>query len=603
MKKKSILIATIFLMVMSFSCSEEFLTKEPMGTTSENIFYNEKGINSLLIGTYGIISGNTPVCGRGCSIQNWVYGSLMSDDAYKGSEFTDQVPLNSIERWEMIADNSYASQKWSGTLGAGVSRCNSILKILNKTEGIDETTTNRLRGEIYFLRALFNFEAWLVFKNIPIITEDTEDPAKITNVNSEGAVLKNIINDLEFSWNNLPETQEDVGRPTKYSAMALAAKAYMQELDYDKAKPLLDNIINSDKYHLMPNFIDNYKISTNNNSESIFEIQASVNDGSNGSLNGEMGIGLNFPYPGEMGMCCGFHQASQNLVNAYKVDEKGLPMFDTFNDFDLKNDQGIKSADEFIPFEDKVDPRLDWTISRRGIPYRDWGINPGSRWIRDQAFGGPYQPASKPIYYKSEKGKFSTTTGWQLGVSANNYRYLRLTHILLWRAEIAAYDGDLELSRTYVNMIRERAGNEVVSGKVLIYKFPSLTYPWGAGTTDADFMTGGDVDWAQPAANYKIGLYPPFINQKEAMRAVQWELRLEFATEGLRFFDLRRWDKHTNPDFRVDMVKTLNDFAKNDLRIRNTMSGATFNEKAKYMPIPQHQIDLQPDVLVQNPGY
>lgn len=604
MKNSIIIWVSVLFLITTNSCTEEFLDHKPLGSTSENVFYNEKGIKALVIGTYGIISGVSPGADWGASIQNWTFGSVMSDDAYKGSEFTDQVPLNSIEKWQTLTDNSYSAEKWRATLGAGVSRCNLVLKILNETEEIDQATADGLRGEIHFLRALFNLEAWLVFKNIPIITEDTEDPAMVTNVNPEGAVLEHIISDLELAWNNLPETQHEVGRPTKYAAMALAAKAYMQELEYEKAKPLLDNIINSGKYQLMPNFMDNYRIATNNNAESIFEIQASVNDGSNGSMNGEMGIGLNFPYPGDMSMCCGFHQPSQNLVNAYKVDVNGLPMFETFNEGDLKSDQGIESTAEFIPFENEVDPRLDWTVSRRGIPYRDWGINPGRRWIRDQPFGGPYQPASKPMYNKSEQGTLSTTTGWRQGVSANNYRYLRLSHILLWRAEIAAYDGDLELARTYVNKIRDRADNEVVMGKVLIHSFPSGTYPWGEGTTDADYMTGGAVDWTKPAANYKIGFYPPFTSEAEAMRAVQWELRLEFATEGHRFFDLRRWDKHANPDFRVDMAATLNDFAENDLRIRNTMKGAIFDpERDKYLPIPQNQINLQPDVLVQNPGY
>ena len=604
MKNSIIIMASVLFLVTLNSCTENFLDHKPLGSTSENVFYNEKGINALLIGTYGIISGVSPGADFGASIQNWAFGSVMSDDAYKGSEFTDAVPFNSIERWQIMTDNIYVAEKWRATLGAGVSRCNLVLKVLNETEDIDQAVATRLRGEIHFLRALFNFEAWLAFKNIPIITVDTEDPALVTNVNPEGAVLDHIISDLDLAWNNLPETQNEVGRPTKYAAMALAAKAYMQELEYEKAKSLLDNIINSGKYQLMPNFMDNYRIATNNNAESIFEIQASVNDGSNGSMNGEMGIGLNFPYPGDMSMCCGFHQPSQNLVNAYKVDANGLPKFETFNEVDLKNDQGLESIAEFIPFGDQVDPRLDWTVSRRGIPYRDWGINPGLKWIRDQPFGGPYQPASKPMYYKSEQGTLSTNTGWRKGVSANNYRYLRLPHILLWRAEIAAFDGDLELARSYVNMIRNRADNEVVMGKVLIHSFPSGTYPWGEGTTDADYMTGGDVDWTQPAANYRIGLYPPFTNEAAAMRAVQWELRLEFATEGHRFFNLRRWDKHTNPDFRVDMAATLNDFAANDQRIRSTMKGATFNpEKDKYLPIPQNQINLQPDVLVQNPGY
>ncbi len=180
------------------------------------------------------------------------------------------------------------------------------------------------------------------------------------------------------------------------------------------------------------------------------------------------------------------------------------------------------------------------------------------------------------------------------GVNANNYRYLRLTHILLWRAEVAAFEGDLELARTYVNMIRVRAGNEVVMGRVFVYELPSSVYPWGGA---------GDVDLNQPAANYNVGLYSTFANNAEAMRAVQWEFRLEFATEGIRFFDLRRWDDLPG-DMRVDMAATLNSFALADTRIRTFMSGATFNPATdKYMPIPQFQVDLQPGVLVQNSGY
>ena len=84
------------------------------------------------------------------------------------------------------------------------------------------------------------------------------------------------------------------------------------------------------------------------------------------------------------------------------------------------------------------------------------------------------------------------------------------------------------------------------------------------------------------------------------MKAVQWENRLEFATEGMRFFDLRRWDKAAPGS----MAATLNAFAKNDLRTRpDVMKGGTFTEKAKFQPIPQTQMDLQPGVLKQNTGY
>ncbi|NQU86943.1 MAG: RagB/SusD family nutrient uptake outer membrane protein [Mariniphaga sp.] len=602
--KKQFTVSFIFLLVF-ISCSEEFLIKEPLGVYSENIFYDEKGIDALLIGTYSMVQGSSLWdISWGASIQNWTYGSMASDDAYTGSEEGDALPFRDIERWKVYPSNNYPADKWKWAFALGIHRANSVLNVIKKTDNISETKAAEFKAEALFLRALFYFEAWLVFGDyIPLIDENTKDPAKITNINADGAVLAFIVNDLKFSWENLPEFQVQPGRPTKYAAMALAARAYLQELDYTGAKPLLDNIINSGKYSLMPNYFDNFRIENNNNVESIFEIQANVND-INESLNAEMGIGLNWPHAGDIGMCCGFHQPSQNLANAFKVNEEGFPLFDTFNDVDLKNDSGIKSAEEFIPTTHLLDPRIDWTMGRRGILFLDWGIERGDDWVRRQADGGPYLPAMKPFFYKYQRYTLSTTTGWMTGINANNYRYIRYSHVLLWRAEVAAFEGDLNKAKELVNMIRERAGNEVVMGKVLIYKLPKSVYPWGESSSDDDYLTGGAVDWLQPAANYKVGLYSSFANNNEAMRAVQWEQRLEFATEGRRFFDLRRWDNLPNKIGGKSMAEVLNSFAVADLRIRLWfMQDAVFNEGDKFQPVPQGQIDMQPGVLKQRPYY
>ncbi len=600
MKKLKIILASLVLVSLGYSCSEEFLTKEPMGATSENVFYNAKGIDALLTGTYSMIRGSALwTVSWGASIQNWTYGSAASDDAYKGSEVGDQTPVNDIERWEVLPTNGYPADKWRLCIGMGVDRANKTLKIINASEKEGKITAaqaTQFRAEAKFLRALFNFEARLVFGDyIPILTEETADPKEVSNVNAAGVVLNHIVADLKYAWENLPETQAQVGRPTKYAAMALGARAYLQDLKYAEAKPLLDNIINSGKYSLMPKFIQNFEIATNNNAESIFEIQANVND-VNESLNAEMGIGLNWPHGGDIGMCCGFHQPSQNLVNAYKVDANGLPLFDTFNNTDFKNDAGISSEKTFVPDDvTPVDPRLDFTVSRRGIPYKDWGINRGSDWVRKQSEGGPYLPVAKPFFKKSERYTLSTTTGWQTGINANNYRYLRYSHILLWRAEVAAFEGDLAKAKDLVNQIRTRAANDKVMGKVKIFELPVSVYPWGAA---------GDVDFTQPAANYKIGNYASFADKKAAMQAVQWEQRLEFATEGFRFFDLRRWDNLPADVKGKPMATILNDFAVADLRVRPSfMKGATFSESDKFWPVPQAQLDLQPGVLEQRPEF
>jgi hypothetical protein len=595
------------LLLLAFSCSENFLEKVPPGITSENYFYNEKGIDALLTGTYSMVRGSALwTVTWGASIQNWTYGSGASDDAYIEAEYGNSIPVGDIERWEVHPTNPYPADKWRWAFGLGVTRANNTLKVIEtaeKEKAISSEKASWFRGEARFLRALFNFEAWLVFGDrIPIITENTPDPSKVSNDNLPGKVLAHIISDLEFAWKNLPESQPESGRPTKYAAMGLAARAYLQDLKYAEAKLLLDAIINSGKYHLMPHFFDNFRIVSENNAESVFEVQSNVND-INESLNAEMGIGLNWPHGGDIGMCCGFHQTSQNLANAFKVDNNGLPLFDTFNQTDLKNDMNIRSEDEFIPSEEWLDPRIDLTVSRRGIPFFDWGIMRGKDWIRQQRDGGPYMPAIKPFFYKSQRYTLSTKTGWMTGVNANNYRYLRYSHILLWRAEVAAFEGDLAKARELVNLVRDRADNELVMGKVLIYKMAKSVYPWGPGSSDLDYRTGGAVDWDQPAANYKIGLYTGFADAKEAMRAVQWEQRLEFATEGMRFFDLRRWDKLPDKTGGKSMAEILNAFAQGDQRIRQFMKNAVFTERAKYQPIPQNQIDVQPGVLIQNDGY
>ena len=595
MKKLSIIMASVFLMAISFSCADSFLDKKPLGSTSEDVFYSEKGVSALLTGAYSMVKGSALwSVSWGASITNWTYGSVASDDAGKGSYIGDQIPINEIEQWNMSTTNNYPADKWLLNIGMGVNRCNIVLNVIAKTPTLAAATATEFQAEARFLRGLYYFESWLVFGDkVPLIPEDKVDVANtISNDNPAGAVLKFIEDDLAFAAANLPAKQSQPGRATKWAAKALAARAYMQVLDYASAKPLLDDIITNGGFTLADKFFDNFRIAKNNNSESIFEIQRNVND-INESLNGEMGIGLNAPYAPELGMCCGFHQPTQNLANAFKVDAAGLPLFDTFNNTDLKNDAGIASGDEFIPATDLLDPRIDFTMGRRGLPYMDWGIMRGSDWIRDQAWGGPYVTVEKTFFYKAERNSLSTTTGWQTGINANNFRYLRLGHILLWRAEVAASEGDLATALNYVNQIRTRAGKEVVMGKVNLYKLGDKSI--NDGDTWKQY-----VDFTVPAANYKIGTYTAFANKDEAMRAVQWEQRLEFATEGMRFFDLRRWDK-AKPG---SMKATLEAFAAADQRVRPlVMKGATFDEKDKYQPIPQVQLDLEPGVLKQNTGY
>jgi hypothetical protein len=188
----------------------------------------------------------------------------------------------------------------------------------------------------------------------------------------------------------------------------------------------------------------------------------------------------------------------------------------------------------------------------------------------------------KYMHLKSEQGLNLYMDGFSNG---KNYRMYRLTNILLWRAETAVEENDLELARSLVNSVRERARNS--------------TPVMGLCLSDSDLGTFPVVDWTRPAANYKIEPYPAghpaFESQTEARKAVRMEIRLEFATEGHRFFDLRRWE--------ID-DEVLNDYISRDQKFRTTLRNAVYDPvEDDYWPLPQSQVEMQKGVLKQDPAY
>ena len=111
-------------------------------------------------------------------------------------------------------------------------------------------------------------------------------------------------------------------------------------------------------------------------------------------------------------------------------------------------------------------------------------------------------------------------------LTANNFRIMRLGHVLLWAAEAAVETNQLEKARGYINQLRARAVNP--DG----FEVEAIQ-----GATRAEYTTTSN-----PAANYVIGEYTaPWTDQTIARRAVRYESRLETAMEGNRFFDLQRW--------------------------------------------------------------
>jgi hypothetical protein len=589
--KKLIIFALFATIGVNFSCSESFLEVEPQGAASLTSLSNKNGVNALLIGAYSLLDGQgAGNVGRTSAISNYVFGGITSGDAVKGTDAGDQPEQSFIEQYTWFAENTYFLGKWQHTYD-GVARANEAILLAKSADVKDMTEAEKtqVEAEARFLRGHYHFEGKKMWNMIPFVDEKTykRDDPNSTKLPNDKDIWPNIEADFKFAADNLPATQSQKGRATKWAAMAYLAKTYIFQKKWALAKPLLLDILQNSGKRLV-DYHQNYRNTTNNNAESIFEVQFSVNDGSTGG-NGNGGDGLNWPYsansPGRG--CCGFYQPSQNLVNAFKTTADGLPMIgknkagleDTYNEVDLPNDQGVGASANFIlDVSQPVDPRLDWTVGRRGVNFLDWGKMPGFSWIRDQNYAGPYT-GKKWMYYLADEGSSTHATA-RRSVN-NNYRLIKLSSVILWLAEIEAETNNLAKAEEYVNMIRNRAKISAVQDASV----NNVINPYPAGTFEAN---GKDF----------------------ALNAVYMESRLEFAMEGHRFFDLVRWGIASDFLNKMYIPKESTqgrDATGRTYNKRSYMIGKSFTDKNRYFPLPIDEIlNSQKGgkaTLKQNDGY
>lgn len=602
-------LGSLALVTIVYSCKRA-LDSNPTGVLSGAVLANKAGVDGLLIGAYSLLDGyyqGQPGTNYGSGISNWTYGGLASDDAYKGSDTPDQgsTYAGDIENHTLDASNNYIYSKWQVNL-AGVVRANNVIAEvpLVKDGSLTVAQGQQAIGEARFLRGVYNFELMKVFRNVPYVDETINYAANNLNVPNTGPIWDKIEADFTAAMAVLPATQPQAGRANKYAAEAFLAKTYMYDHQYAKALPLLNDLVSNGttasgaKYALGP-YADNFNATTRNNAESVFAAQMTVKDGAAGA-NGDFGDVLNFPGGGTFTTCCGFYVPSYNLANSFKTDDNGLPMFQTdaatgfpkYNVTNLKNDHGVAASAAFTPTTEPIDPRLDWTVGRRGIPYLDWAICAGESWTRGDLVS--YTPKKNVFYAKDQATTAEDYQGWATNQSSGiNYNLIRYADILLWRAECEVEANSLAAAEADVNTVRNRMA---LHPEYWVHTYTGGTDP-SKGNTNI------------PAANYVVKPYTGQFTangQAYARAAVYMEHELEFGMEGHRFFDLQRWDaRFGGPAGASFMANTLNNYIKADTRISNpVLNGHTFTAgKHEIFPIPQIEISREGGALKQNPGY
>src|SRR5438270_43884 len=119
--------------VMLYGCKDFLSTAaKPQGTLDQGTLSNGAGVEGSLIGAYRTLDCTSQIQANwGCAASNWVWGTVAADEAYKGSDITDQPPINDIEgyHWATPDAQTYLNVKWQITF-EGVVRSNAALRLL-----------------------------------------------------------------------------------------------------------------------------------------------------------------------------------------------------------------------------------------------------------------------------------------------------------------------------------------------------------------------------------------------------------------------------------------------------------------------------------------
>lgn len=574
--KRIIYTAALALSLVCSGCSSFLEDQVPQGAIDNEQVKDPAYVDNLVISAYAVWISAEDI---NSSFSMWNY-DVRSDDAYKGGNGTEDGDVfHALEISQGIMTTAWnISDMWVRLYNC-ISRANIALQSLDNMDEASYPLKQQRIAEMRFLRGHGLFLLKRLYKHIPITNDEnisTEDYNNLSNTEyTNDEAWQQIADDFKFAFDVLPDTQADKGRPTKAAAAAYLAKTYLykayrqdnpdnNEVTSINAEDLLNVVKYTDKsimqaggYGLEPDFHNNFRPEPQyeNGPESIWAMQYSMNDGTtNGNCN--WSYGLIVPnIPGVTDGGCDFYKPSQNLVNAFRTDADGHPLFSTFNQNDYDKDA------------DNVDPRLFLTVGMPGFPYefnKNYMIDRSSTWSRSNGLYGYYVALKQNV---DPDGDYLIKGSWW--GSPMNRIVLRYADVLLMRAEalIQLNDGRIGEAVSLINEVRNRAAQSTA----MIADYPS-----------------------EYGVRFNVKPYTGTYSQAEALEMLKFERRVELAMECDRFFDLVRWGE-------ADTV--LNKYYAEEANDCTIYTSAHFTKnKNEYLPIPFAQIAASNGHYTQNCG-
>ena len=579
MKKIIIYLATMLLAAMTFTGCYDLETY-PGDKVNEGTFYKTGDhAHQGLMGIYGMLRLNEAYGYQFCfdHLGDIAYGYnyyMMFLATYTDRDGTIQA------HWQTFYD--------------GIHRVNTFIRSVKGMRGIiTDEQINEYVAEAKFLRAMFYFSLTDLFGGVPYYDESTNVNEEFMNLKQPRSSLEevraHILEDLDEAIKYLPveHAASEYGRATKGAAYALRGKVHLYDKEWQSAindfEEIVYNKSNNYGYALDDDYARVFKLYNGAKSpETVFSIQNKSGVGTEYGMQIQALMGCRGAY----GSCWNNTVPSTQLVDMYEFKD-GRPfnwdeIFPGYNAMTPEQRKellsvemdgsgtivGLREADtaKILSAYTCRDPRLMATVI---VPYSNYMGNIGRTTNVDLIFaldhnlagnanGGTIQNNAGWVSYLYRK---FVTEGDQGGAISNRlhtpfaFPLIRFADVLLMLSEAYNEAGQLDKAVTEFNKVRARVG------------MPGLN--------------------SGPA-------WMVVSNKEQMAERIRKERAVEFAGEGLRFSDLRRWGYEI-------AHKTLNNVDAVNI-YGEPIYTHLFTERDMLWPIPGVERERNKE-LTQNPGW
>lgn len=263
MKKYIILLLTGFLLT---TCTDMLDQTDPTGPTGDNFFQTENDLQQAVVAAYSGLS--LPISLHRLNILGF---EQFTDNIYNGSATGDGA-FGAWSTFSYDTQNQAIQENYRGFYQL-INMCNQVIIRGSEADVSDEVLTQAV-AEVTFLRGFAHFMLTLIWGDVPIVTEITNDPSGFApEVSTANEVYEQVISDLTFAEENLSSVSAQGGRVNSWTAKAMLAKVYLFGADelgndawYAMSESKAAEVINSGTFGLF-----NELSTPKENLESIFQ--------------------------------------------------------------------------------------------------------------------------------------------------------------------------------------------------------------------------------------------------------------------------------------------------------------------------------------------